>query len=291
MFTYTQDPPTLTHKETIRKGYRLPRSILLPPYLMSNPFFIEWLDAMDELFDERVDAKIYVLQNLRNMWVSNPALETKIEESQLLDLDDWSIPEQSIVLKQLNTLGLQLGVPTVMFDQYSFVNLSRYIGMYWMAKGTGTLMDFINFCTGYTFELKNCWTKDYKTFYPEGDDRVGEALWKGGEWYPTTHVQFNAINPDMTDVNLLAQLFFEIANYNLVLYSINFQFDLMFEVPGAENLGINFMMGGLINFVHTCPSSGVNWTKISVTSIECRQHYWFNPWLLHHEATVTITQE
>lgn len=245
------------HKLAERLGYRLPRRILLPPYLSFNPFFSQWLDAADELFDQRVDAKIDIIKNLRNMWVSNPDLERKIQAQEMILQSDWSVPEQAIVLKQLNMLGLQLGTPTVMFDEYSFMNFCRFVGMYWMQKGTQTFMDFVNFCAGMQFTIKPCWTKDYKEFFVEGDERIdGKPIWEGGEWYPTTHVQFQSINPKFTDVKMLAQLFYELANYNLVLYSIDSLFNLYFIVPGSDATGLNLQVGCDVHATMTLPTEG-----------------------------------
>lgn len=218
---YTKDIPLDNPKQAKRLGYRLPRSILLPPYLSSNPVFVDFADAIDDVFDKLVDEKTDILKNVRNMWVGNPDLENKIINHEILSVTDWSLPEQRLSVSQLKLLGMQLGVPTVMFDSLSFTQLARFIGQYWMQKGTGTFLDFINFCTGTKFVIKNCWTTDYNTFYPEGDDRIGTPIWEGGDWYPTTHVQFQAINSGTVDSTLLSQLFFEVANYNLVLHSIN----------------------------------------------------------------------
>ena len=239
-----------------RLGFRLPRKILLPPYLAFNPFFSEWLDATDELFDQRVEEKVEILKNLRNMWVSNPDLERKIQAGEMISQTDWSVPEQNIVLKQLNMLGLQLGVPTVMFDEYSFMNLCRFIGMYWMQKGTQTFMDFVNFCTGLQFQIVNCWTNDYKTFLPEGDDSIGTPIWEGGTWYPTTHIIFKSVNPKFTDMSMLGQLFYEIANYNLVLRSIDFVFNLEFEVPGTGQKKMELLVSSLGHYNFIIPTEG-----------------------------------
>lgn len=239
-----------------RLGYRLPRKILLPPYLAFNPFFSEWMDATDELFDQRVEEKIEILKNLRNMWVSNPDMERKIQAGEMIFQSDWSVPEQNIVLKQLNMLGLQLGVPTVMFDEYSFMNLCRFVGLYWMQKGTETFMDFVNFCTGMQFIIVNCWTQDYEEFLPEGDDRIGTPIWEGGTWYPTTHIIFRSINPEFTDVKMLGQLFYELANYNLVLYAIDCVFNIDFIVPGYDTTGLNLQVSSATHFNLVIPTEG-----------------------------------
>ena len=221
---YQQDIPDPKTART--EGIRMARSIVLPPYLATNQFFVDWLDCMDQLFETSVDDKIEVIKNIRNMWVTNPQLEQKVQAQEMINQIDWSVPEQAIVLKQLNMLGLQLSSPTVMFDEYSFMNFCRFLGFYWLQKGTHTFMDFVNFCTGTQFVIKNCWTKDYINFYAEGSEEIGTPIWEGGEWYPTTHIVFQSINPTTTDVTMLGQLFYEIANYNLVLYSIDSIYNL-----------------------------------------------------------------
>ena len=235
---YTKDyPDRLTAK---RQGIRMARSIVLPPYLSTNDFFVDWLDCMDKLFETAVDDKIEIIKNIRNMWVTNPELETKVSAQDMISQNDWSVPEQAIVLKQLNMLGLQLSTPTVMFDEYSFMNFCRFLGYYWLQKGTHTFMDFVNFCTGTQFVIKNCWTKDYVNFYAEGSEEIGTPIWEGGEWYPTTHVIFQSINPSTTDVNMLGQLFYEIANYNLVLYSIDSIYNL--PIINGDGQGANQLL-------------------------------------------------
>lgn len=252
-----------------RLGYRLPRKILLPPYLSFNPFFSDWMDATDELFDSRVEDKIEILKNLRNMWVSNPDMERKIQAGEMLSQSDWSVPEQNIVLKQLNMLGLQLGVPTVMFDEYSFMNFCRFIGLYWMQKGTSTFMDFVNFCTGMQFIIVNCWTQDYKEFLPEGDERIGTPIWEGGKWYPTTHIIFKSINPEFTDVKMLGQLFYELANYNLVLYAVDSVFNMDFQVPGYDDLGLNLQVASANHFNMVIPTEGYTVPDYVYASLAC----------------------
>lgn len=226
-----------------RQGIRMARSIVLPPYLSGNAFFKDWLDCMDKLFETSVDDKIDILKNIRNMWVTNPHLEQKVLEQEIIDQDDWSVPEQAIVLKQLNMLGLQLGTPTVMFNEKSFMNLCRFLGFYWLQKGTQTFMDFVNFCTGTQFVIRNCWTNDYINFYPEGAEEIGTPIWEGGDWYPTTHVLFQSINPTNTDVRMLAQLFFQVANYNLVLYAIDSVYNLPVTNGKQGSFQLNFGLG------------------------------------------------
>lgn len=216
-----------------RLGYKYPRSILLPPYLVNNNFFTDYTDAIDEVIGQAVDDKIDILQNIRNMWVTDPELEQKILDGLMLVPEDWPTGEQELVMRQLNFLGAQLGAPTILFDRIAFAQMCRFLGMYWMEKGKHTFIEFINFCTGSQYVIKNLWTKDYATFYPEGDEAIGTPIWEGGEWYPTTHVQLININGSVTDtLTLISKLFDEIANYNLVLYGIDSMFIL--PITGGE---------------------------------------------------------
>lgn len=49
------------------------------------------------------------------MWLSNLTIEQKIDYGELLDLEDWSLPQNEIVVKQLNLLGLQFGESASLF--------------------------------------------------------------------------------------------------------------------------------------------------------------------------------
>ena len=227
MAIYSKDWP---HDPQLAKrlGYRYPRSILLPPYLLNNDFFVDYTDAIDEVLGAKVDDKTEILQNIRNMWVVDPELEQKINDGAMLNPEDWPTGEQDLVMRQLNFLGVQLGAPTILFDSIAYAQMCRFLGMYWMEKGKGSFIEFINFCTGSQYVIKNLWTKDYENFYPEGDEAIGTPIWEGGEWYPTTHVQLININGSASQtLTLISKLFHEIANYNLVLYGI----DSLFVLP------------------------------------------------------------
>lgn len=235
MSIFTEDFPYVDISKNIRLGYKLPFKTILPAYIRNTTFFAELFDATDKVFDSKVYNAINSLKNIRNMWVSNPELEQKIIDSEkMITLDDWTIPEQSTVVNQLNTLGLKLGESAGLFSTQNYLAFCRFIGQYWFEKGTANFMDFVNFCCGTQYEITNLWTKDYQHFYKEGDEAIGTPIWEGGEWYPTTHVSFVSTNNYDADVELLAVLFNEIANYNLVLDTIEQAFDFKPPKPPAE---------------------------------------------------------
>ena len=230
MSIFTEDFPYTDIGQNLRLGYRLPFKTILPAYIRNTDFFADFFDAADAVFDKRVYSAINALKNIRNMWFSNPELEQKIlDGDKLLTLDDWTIPEQDTVVKQLNLLGLQLGRSAGLFTTQNYLAFCRFVGQYWFEKGTGNFMDFVNFCCGTQYEIINLWSKDYSQFYEEGSAEIGTPVWEGGEWFPTTHIRFVSTDSYESDINLLAVLFNEIANYNLVLDSIEQEYN--FQPP------------------------------------------------------------
>ena len=234
MSIFTEDYPDVGIDRALRLGYKLPFKTIMPSYIKNTKFFSDLFDAIDEVFDKHVYNQIFLLKNIRNMWLSNPQLEQKIMDAkELISLEDWTLPSNEVVVKQLNTLGLQLGKSASLFNNKDYLAFCRFIGQYWYEKGTGTFMDFVNFCCGADYTFVNAWTKDYSKFYKEGDSAIGTPIWEGGEWYPTTHVRFVSKNNYNADVHIIAVLFNEIANYNLVLASIEQEFSFGPE-PGGE---------------------------------------------------------
>lgn len=220
--------------EQRRLGYRTPRSILLPPYLELNAYYGEYTDAVDAVFGPLVDDKISVIQNMRNMWVGNPAMEQKVLDHEMLNFADWSQPERDILVKQANLLGMKFQNAGVLSND-SYQMVTRYVGLYWFEKGTEAFIEFINYCLDSALTVQNLWTPDYINFLPEGNAGIGTPIWEGGEWYPTTHVQITA-KGGLGDLDLktLISFFYEIANYNLVLQSVDASYD-MYVVDRLED--------------------------------------------------------
>ncbi|QRE00333.1 hypothetical protein [Burkholderia phage BCSR5] len=232
-YTYSNDPPTTSTKWNKRLGYRTPRSILMPPYISRNQYFIDYVDAADDLFGSQIDPKIDLLANIRNMWVTNPKLEEKIFamgedfiKHSLIDFHEWSQPERNLLVKQVNMLGMKLAQAQVLTND-GYHTIARFVGQYWFEKGTQAFIDFMNFCMKDSLEVTRLWTQDYKNFFPDGSPVIGKKVWEGGTWYPTTHVTIVSkgglgnLNPQT-----LVAFFYEIANYNLVLESIEAQYEM-----------------------------------------------------------------
>ncbi|QBX06676.1 hypothetical protein H1O16_gp263 [Burkholderia phage BcepSaruman] len=236
-FNYQIDWPSTDYRENLRLGYRTPRSILCPPYLAINPYYVDYVNAIDNVFDEQVDLKTETLLNLRNMWVTNPTMEQEIVDQvpgadpsnpggHIVEFDDWSQPERDLLVKQVNALGMKLANAGIISNN-SYQAIARWVGMYWYGKGTRAFIDFINYSLSSFLDVKPLWTQDYVHFYKPDDPAIGAKIWEGGTWYPTTHVQIIAKGGlgDL-DINTLVAFFYEIANYNLVLYSVDEEFDM-----------------------------------------------------------------
>lgn len=227
-YTYTTDFPDEDIDVNLRLGYRIPREILLPPYIASNDYFRDYCDAIDEVFGELVDSKTEILGNLRNMWVTNPELENAIYDnpSQLIPFSAWSQPERDLLVKQVNMLGMKLRSAGVISND-GYQAIARWVGMYWFGKGTKAFIDFINYSLSSSLKVVKLWTQDYKTFLPDGDPGIGTPIWEGGTWYPTTTVNIVAAG-GLTNIDIptLVNFFYEIANYNLVLQAITISYDM-----------------------------------------------------------------
>jgi hypothetical protein len=226
-YEYTLSPPSTDLQENLRLGYRTPRSILLPPYLAVNPYFVDFMNAIDAVFEPLVDQKTEIIGDLRNMWVTNPALEAgQIADSQMIPFEAWSQPERDLLVKQVNALGMKLqSAGLIANDNYQAI--SRWVGMYWFGKGTASFINFINYSLSTNLAVTKLWTQDYVNFVAEGDQSIGTPIWEGGPWYPTTHVAIIAAGGlQSIDVSDLITFFYEIANYNLVLYSVELSFDM-----------------------------------------------------------------
>jgi hypothetical protein len=227
VYEYTLSPPTTDPALNISLGYRTPRSILLPPYMALNPYFVELMDAVDAVFETNVDIPTEILGNLRNMWVTNPAMENnQIAEGEMIPFEAWSQPEWEILVKQVNMLGMKFSTASVLTND-NYQSIARWVGQYWFGKGTSAFIDFINYCLSASLAVEQLWTEDYVNFYATGDSMIGTPIWEGGTWYPTSQVSITSTGGlQNVDVTTLTTFFYEIANYNIVLHDIAITFDI-----------------------------------------------------------------
>ncbi|QDH83679.1 hypothetical protein [Achromobacter phage Motura] len=236
-----------------RLGVKTPRTVLLPPYMFDD-YYVEYTNSIDAVFGPEVDNKIRVIQKIRDMWVTNPDLEREVMAHHVIPFDLWSQPEREILVKQVNMLGMRLKSAGVLTNNDYHV-ISRFLGQYWFEKGTYGFIEFINFCLGTNLIVRNLWSRDegddeYHDFTAEvGGVPPGTPIWEGGEWFPTTHVEIEAKGGlERLDLETLVEFFYEIANYNLVLHSVDISFDMpVLDTLGKANLEAEIVALGMYN--------------------------------------------
>lgn len=240
MSTYILESPKVNQ----RAGYRIPRSRLLPPYLARNPYFTALTDIIDEAFLDQVDRPTEALRLLRDPWVSNPAMEVKVNAGQMIDQSAWTLQDREILVRQVNMLGMRLQNAGVVTNQ-AYQNIMRFVGRHWFGKGTYSFIEFINFCLDLDLSVSPLWTKDYASFVTKDDVSTNATIFDGDPngFYPTTHVQIEVNNFNF-DPATVVSLFNDVANYNLVLYALVMKYT---RKIGVGNTGIaNIVILGML---------------------------------------------
>lgn len=286
VFTYTEDPPFEDPDQNKKAYYRLPRKILLPPYLESNPYFVQLCEAIDEVFDGPIEAKTLALQQIRDTWATNKTTEAAISEGRMISFAEWGGVDHATNVQQVNNLGFNISTAEAV-DDLSYRALAKFIGSYWFGKGKNSAIDFLNFCLGTNITATTLWTQDYVTFSPyPGDDAdfifdpsrnptsdyypeirhsvvggwdvpgyssgVGTKLQQYSSptvpsdppaWYPTTHVDLNLPQDTKISPEVIGRLFYEIANYNLVIRNIQAETTISPIVSSGDTEANIFALG------------------------------------------------
>ena len=298
MFTYTEDPPYEDPLDNKKAYYRLPRSVLLPPYLASNPYFVQFCDAIDEVFDCTVEDKTLALQQIRDMWATGKQTEEKIKSGEMIDFAEWGGVDHATNVQQVNNLGLNLSTAEAV-DDLSYRALSKFVGSYWFGKGKNTAVDFLNFCLGINVRVVPLWTQNYVDFYAyPGDSEdfifsggrtpsteyypvVGHSVVGGWDvpgyasgvgtslqqysaaptvpdspaWFPTTHVEIIVPRDTLVPIDVIGRLFYEIANYNLVIHRITFEEEYLPIITEGDTLANMIAVGHIADTLVTPSSS------------------------------------
>ncbi len=235
-------------KQLKRLGYKIPRKVLLPPYLTAD-YFQQYGDIIDHVYATEVDQKVAIIRELRSGWHPNPDVEALVLNGSMVDASVWDTLERSLVTQQDNSLGMYLS-SAGSIETESLTTISRFLGYYWWERGTYGFLEFINFCLGTGITMQNLWAEydpahpndtKYLNFTPENPDGTppGTPIWDGGTWFPTTHVTLTAKGGLPIETTDLVTFFYEIANYNLVVNSIDFNFDIpVVAFPGDKNTEI-----------------------------------------------------
>lgn len=162
---------------------------LLPPYLASNPAWVQLVESIDEVFANEVDLPTELLAKLRDNWILGAAGEAKVGDDKMLDNDtDWFRFERETLIRQANQLGFLLKETDLLTDE-EYQRVVRNLGAFWYNKGTPEFVDFIRFILGAIIDIRKLFAlpgPTYDTYgfmREEGDTLIGKLNYEYEEQY------------------------------------------------------------------------------------------------------------
>jgi hypothetical protein len=200
------------------------RSVLLPPYLEDNQVWQDLIKIVDEVFKDNVDDPTEYLAKLRYLWIQSTEMATKIENGEMIAEADWQQVEKEILIKQAAQMGFNFA-DSDLLTREDYQRLVRNLSQYWYSKGKPGFQDFLAMILNINVQCFILWSTTgpswdrYGTFLLSGDPGIGTPVWEGGTWFPTTHVAL-VVDPfplNSSSYRKLVNLFYEVANYNLVV--------------------------------------------------------------------------
>lgn len=195
---------------------------LLAPQLSKSQVWTDYAQKIDQVFaDLGIDDARTKLQLLRSPINAQDILVTTNGQT-LTTLESVQRQERATLVKTADMLGFRF-YNSELLNAEAYLRLCLYLGQYYdLDKGTERFDDFMGFVVNSTFQVTPTWTQDYVTFYKEGDPAIGTPVYKGGTWYPTTHVfltfGFGAF-PGSLQTSIIDFLYY-FANINVVLWAI-----------------------------------------------------------------------
>lgn len=195
----------------------IPRSILLPNYLQGQAW-TDLMDAVDFVFKDRIDDPTVWLSQIREKYLLNTEVELAASEGRMVSESLLDRFDRETRLQSLAMAGLRIPESDKFLPEH-YERIQRGLATYWYSKGTGSVVDFISYVLNVPVTMAVMWTNNYSDFLVEGDPGIGVHLYEGGDWYPTTHIQFTYNPTGATPIPLstLLSLFYSVANYVLVV--------------------------------------------------------------------------
>lgn len=158
------------------------RSLLLPPYLDSNPVWVDYVSAIDTIWYDQVDQPVKALKNLRRMYLIPDVTEQLVINKYLMidSLTQLDSFEKDVLINQTNLLGMQLTNSDLLDDQ-DYQRIVRNLGRFWYEKGTKTFIDFISYCIDANLSMANLWSYsedglNYGPFIEEKDTTFADTV-------------------------------------------------------------------------------------------------------------------
>lgn len=196
---YVESYPYPKLADSYATGHRLKRSILLPPILANNPFYVSLMDSIDEALDKQ-EFQISALSNILNVMPLSIEGEERVLNGQLTDLSH--IVYTDSIANRLE----QVDLPVSLADHLPITSLHllvKYIGQYRAVSHGNNFIEYINFCLDGNSTLTRQWVKDGK--------------------YYDTQVEGSTLSLRVlvkTDLppKVFSELFYSLAPYNLSIY-------------------------------------------------------------------------
>lgn len=203
------------------------RTLLIPDGL-ANDFWLTLMAAVDNVWEEDIDAKIVGLAR-----VHNTVLEPTSQRIDGVDLNLSSYYaretyDRETLLKLINDLGLELNNISPLLSTRCLDRLRANIGAFWLSsKGTRECQAFISYVLNVRMKIAPLYTQDYVTFVEEGSPAIGTFLEDGGSWYLTSSVNIYVDPASLveTDLKSFKEITLALLPYTTVpnrWYTLNF---------------------------------------------------------------------
>lgn len=245
--------------------------------LRENPFYVDLFNVVSHVMDENIgeqlsqlarirssthikrgdflkqpNGKIGKVAQLRRIHINSQPFDEitlQLNEGMVVTQTRRALQDRDILIKSANFSG---------FTYYSdfltdedFARISDYVNAYWPKTGNPEFINFIGFAKNLALSMNTLWTEDKGDNATSDDPNISKydslevyqegitnPVWKGGVWYPTSHVEINydALLSETIDDDLIL-LFYALAPIQLVLErisgAINFNANYSY-IPHAE---------------------------------------------------------
>lgn len=201
------------------------RDSLLVSYLRDNPVWRDLIAIFEEVWGDQADELADQLSDTRNLFPIAPEQLGKIDLGVMMSTGDYRLFDRQTMVRICSMLGFSFpNLNDRLFSTEDYLRIAQNIADYYKEQGTDAFIKFFGYCLNSRFQLRPTWTNDYINFIPEGDPAIGTPVWEGGDWYPTSHVQFEVdIGKGNMDPDQFRDFFYYIAPINLVLLSTVFK--------------------------------------------------------------------
>jgi hypothetical protein len=201
------------------------------------------MDAIDFVFKTKIDDPVQWLSQIREKHLLTPEVLEEAAAGKIISESALNTFDRETRIQTISMSGMRIPESDKFFPEH-YERLQRELSAYWYQKGTTKVVDFISYVLNVPISINVMWTEDYETFLVEGSSDIGQPVYEGGTWYPTSHVQF-AYDPESVPgipLGTLLSLFYALANYNIVVGSI--ALDLFLAV--AQNNEANQTFPGFV---------------------------------------------